>query len=44
VAARYCIDTLKSTVPIWKRESWAGGEDWSEATQPIAEVGELAGS
>ncbi|HUZ09465.1 MAG TPA: molybdenum cofactor biosynthesis protein MoaE [Acidimicrobiales bacterium] len=27
-AARYCIDTLKATVPIWKRESWQGGEAW----------------
>ena len=23
-AARFCIDTLKETVPIWKREHWAG--------------------
>ena len=23
--ARFCIDTLKSSVPIWKRETWAGG-------------------
>jgi molybdopterin synthase catalytic subunit len=28
-AARYCIDTLKQTVPIWKRETWEGGTDWS---------------
>ena len=27
-AARFCIDTLKETVPIWKREAWDGGEDW----------------
>lgn len=27
-AARYSIDTLKHTVPIWKRETWAGGTDW----------------
>lgn len=24
-AARYGIDTLKATVPIWKQEHWAGG-------------------
>ena len=24
-AARYGIDTLKATVPIWKQETWAGG-------------------
>jgi molybdopterin synthase catalytic subunit len=27
-AAQFCIDTLKHTVPIWKRETWAGGSDW----------------
>jgi molybdopterin synthase catalytic subunit len=29
-AARFLIDTLKSTVPIWKLETWAGGSEWSE--------------
>ena len=38
-AARYCIDTLKATVPIWKREAWDGGDDWSASDAPIAEVG-----
>lgn len=29
VAARWLIDTLKDTVPIWKREHWAdGGAHW----------------
>ncbi|MGP0029804.1 MAG: molybdenum cofactor biosynthesis protein MoaE [Acidimicrobiales bacterium] len=28
-AAEFCIDTVKQTVPIWKREIWAGGSDWS---------------
>jgi molybdopterin synthase catalytic subunit len=37
-AARYCIDTLKATVPIWKREAWAGGDDWSACHTPIGEV------
>jgi molybdopterin synthase catalytic subunit len=27
-AARWCIDTLKADVPIWKKETWAAGEDW----------------
>jgi molybdopterin synthase catalytic subunit len=28
-AARYGIDTLKATVPIWKKEHWAeGGSHW----------------
>jgi molybdopterin synthase catalytic subunit len=28
-AAEFCIDTLKHTIPIWKRETWDGGSDWS---------------
>lgn len=35
-AARFCIDTLKATVPIWKFETWEGGAEWSEATAPLA--------
>lgn len=38
-AAQYCIDTLKSSVPIWKRESWDGGQAWGVDTAAIAEVG-----
>jgi molybdopterin synthase catalytic subunit len=37
-AARFCIDTLKETVPIWKREHWEGGSDWSEHSQPVRAV------
>jgi molybdopterin synthase catalytic subunit len=37
-AARFGIDTVKATVPIWKRETWAGGEDWSVNCQPAQEV------
>ena len=37
-AARFCIDTLKAAAPIWKREAWAGGEDWSAQARPVAEV------
>lgn len=37
-AARYCIDTLKETVPIWKREHWSGGSAWSAASRPVTSV------
>ncbi len=37
-AARFCIDTLKATAPIWKREAWEGGEDWSTCAHPVADV------
>lgn len=39
-ACRYLIDTLKATVPIWKREHWPGGAEWSPASQPLREIGE----
>jgi molybdopterin synthase catalytic subunit len=29
-ACRYTIDTLKATVPIWKKEFYADGETWLE--------------
>ena len=30
-ACRYTIDTLKKTVPIWKKEVFEGGEEWISA-------------
>ena len=38
-AARCAIDELKRTVPIWKREAWAGGESWGLEAQVPSEVG-----
>jgi molybdopterin synthase catalytic subunit len=35
-AARFGIDELKARVPIWKRESWAGGQSWALEAQHIA--------
>ncbi|HEY7022474.1 MAG TPA: molybdenum cofactor biosynthesis protein MoaE [Ktedonobacterales bacterium] len=29
-ACRYAINTLKSTVPIWKKEIYTDGEEWVE--------------
>lgn len=31
-ACRYAIDTLKQTVPIWKKEVFEDGEHWVSAT------------
>ena len=30
-ACQYCIDTLKETVPIWKKEIFENGETWVSA-------------
>jgi molybdopterin synthase catalytic subunit len=41
-AARFGIDTLKSSAPIWKRESWAEGEAWGQDAQPLVDVDTVA--
>ena len=33
-AGRFCIDALKLTVPIWKKEIWDGGAEWIGADPP----------
>lgn len=33
-AARYGIDAVKASVPIWKLESWEGGSDWGTDAHP----------
>ena len=37
-AARFLIDAVKATVPIWKRETWSGGSDWSRADHEIEDL------
>lgn len=31
-AARFIIDQLKTRAPIWKKEFWPGGEEWSHGS------------
>ena len=33
-AGRFAIDTLKQTVPIWKKEIWTGGGEWIGQDEP----------
>jgi molybdopterin synthase catalytic subunit len=42
-AARFAIDTLKETVPIWKREHWAGGDDWGTCAHDVRPVSAAPG-
>jgi molybdopterin synthase catalytic subunit len=37
-AAHFAIDTLKETVPIWKREHWDGGDDWATGSHDVRAV------
>lgn len=46
-AARFAIDALKVSVPVWKREIWADGSDWgTDAAELVdaADVGRHQGS
>lgn len=40
-AARFCIDAVKASVPMWKREIWEGGSQWSDAAQGIVHARDL---
>ena len=37
-AARFAIDAVKASVPIWKKESWAGGSDWGLTDAEVGAV------
>jgi molybdopterin synthase catalytic subunit len=41
-AARFGIDALKATVPIWKREAWETGSDWALGAQHVQSVDQVA--
>ncbi len=43
-AARWCIDTLKESAPIWKREVWEGGADWAADAHELREVDPAGGA
>lgn len=43
-AARFAIDALKESAPIWKKEIWRDGEDWgtgAHAIVPPSSVGKV---
>lgn len=37
-AARYLIDTVKTSAPIWKCEFWEGGSDWARDDHDLVDV------
>ena len=41
-AGRFCIDTLKVAVPIWKQEEWSEGTDWGTGASEIVPVTSLS--
>lgn len=42
-AARFAIDALKVSVPVWKREVWTGGSDWGTNAADLVEATEVSG-
>ncbi|MHB2028127.1 MAG: molybdenum cofactor biosynthesis protein MoaE [Acidimicrobiales bacterium] len=40
-AARYCIDTVKVGVPMWKRDIWRDGSAWSNDASTLEDVTNL---
>lgn len=43
-AGRFCIDALKASVPIWKRETWRDGESWGLEAQHLTEADQVPDS
>ena len=40
-AARFAIDALKVSVPVWKREIWAGGSDWGTNAADLVDAADV---
>ena len=41
-AARFAIDALKVSVPVWKREIWDGGSDWGTNAADLVDATEVS--
>jgi molybdopterin synthase catalytic subunit len=40
-AARFAIDALKASVPVWKREVWRDGSDWGTGAAVLVPASEV---
>ena len=43
-AARFAIDALKVSVPVWKREIWEGGSDWGTNAADLVDATDVRSS
>lgn len=41
-AARFAIDALKASAPIWKREEWADGAGWGSGAHDLVAPADVA--
>lgn len=42
-AARYAIDALKASAPIWKHETWSDGADWGTGASSVTDPSQVHG-
>ena len=42
-AARFAIDALKESAPIWKKENWSDGSDWGTGAHDIVDPKKVTG-
>lgn len=42
-AARFAIDALKESAPIWKKENWSGGSDWGTGAHDVVTPDRVSG-
>ncbi|MGB0113454.1 MAG: molybdenum cofactor biosynthesis protein MoaE [Ilumatobacteraceae bacterium] len=40
-AARFAIDAVKESAPIWKHEVWAGGADWGTGAHEVRDASDV---
>lgn len=43
-AARFAIDALKESAPIWKKENWAGGSNWGTGAHDVVSPSSVGGT
>jgi molybdopterin synthase catalytic subunit len=43
-AARFAIDALKESAPIWKKENWSDGSDWGTGSHAIVDPRKVTGN
>lgn len=43
-AARFAIDALKESAPIWKKENWSDGSDWGTGAHEIVDPQKVSGN
>jgi len=43
-AARWIMDAVKSSAPVWKKEHWSGGSEWGTGARDIVDPSLVGGA